>query len=256
MKISLSIVVSSIFIISFMSCFSGCISLDHISPFPVPKRFKNELRGLDGTSDKSMTKYTVKKGDTIWKISKDHGVQPDTLIDINNIYDVRDIKTGRTLLIPTSGVARESRLVDKPQTVVEKPPVVKNDSSVSRKGYIWPIKNRVVGQYGEYRKGKRNTGIDIEAKIGDDVLASKDGKVKSVAFNPGGWGKTVVIEHERGAHTWYAFNSKILVKKNARVRRGQVIAKAGKSARTGKPGLHFKVFRDDKPVNPLDYLGY
>ncbi len=71
---------------------------------------------------------------------------------------------------------------------------------------------------------------------------------------PGGWGKVVVIQHDDGTYTWYAYNSRILVKKGDRVLQGQTITEAGSTGKAEQDKLHFKIFLHGVPVNPISHL--
>lgn len=235
---------SYILILLLAFCFSGCLQ-QFVKMKPVPDKFIEELQKIEEPQDLEFTKYSIKRGDTIWKVSKEFGVSPDTIVQINQIADVKNIKPGQTLIIPAS---------QKSQNQFVNPQIVKNHLPVSRQGFVWPIKNRILSQFGDYKKGSKNTGIDIEATLNDNVLAAKDGKVIVASNNSDGWGKTIVIEHVRNIHTWYAYNSEILVNKGVRVKQGQIIAKVGMSGKAERPKLHFKLFVNDKPVNPLNYL--
>ncbi len=183
------------------------------------------------------TVHKVKSGETIWRIAKTYGVSPQEVITLNGINDPKSLEVNQELIIPK---AHQARLV-LPKTI-------------STKGFVWPLEGKVIRQFGEWSKGKKNTGIDIEAALGQSVAASKGGVVEAVAENPKGWGKVVVLRHDGGYHTWYAYNSKILVSKGSWVKQGQAIAEAGQSGNAQKPELHFKVFYKDKPVDPLSLL--
>ena len=225
---------------------------DH--PVPIAKKTSVTNNRSNKTQTLRYVKYTTKKGDTIWKISKSYGVSPDTIIKINRISDVTDVKIGKTLYIPV------------PQTFVTHPSAVKSNVNVSRNltikqnlpvskhGFVWPLKRKVISRFNDLKNGRRIKGIDIEAMVNDDILAAKDGKVIVVSNNPSGWGKSVILEHKQNMHTWYANNSKVFVSKGMYVKRGQVIAKAGNRYASERPRLHFKVFVSDKPVNPIIYL--
>ncbi|MGR3319069.1 MAG: peptidoglycan DD-metalloendopeptidase family protein, partial [Candidatus Anammoxibacter sp.] len=201
--------------------------------------------------DLGFTKYSIKRGDTVWKVSKKFGVSADTIVQINRISDVTDIKIGQTLLIPMS--QRSQR-----QVATVAPRIIKKNLPASRNGFIWPVTNVILSQFGDRKNGIKNTGIDIKTTLNEDILAAKDGTVIVVSNNSDDWGKTIVIKHVKNMHTWYSYNSGIIVSKGTRVRRGQVIAKAGQSGNARETDreskLHFKIFVNDKPVNPLTYL--
>ena len=44
--------------------------------------------------------YRIKKGETLWKISKNHGVSIDELCQLNKISDVTKVKIGEKIKIP------------------------------------------------------------------------------------------------------------------------------------------------------------
>lgn len=111
------------------------------------------------------------------------------------------------------------------------------------------------GEFGAKRKGNRtHSGIDILAKVGTPVIASKSGRV-SVGQTPG-IGKYVYILHPDGSATLYGHLSKVQVKQNQWVHQANIIGNVGKTgnaARWGiKPHLHFEIRIKNKPVNPLD----
>ncbi len=123
---------------------------------------------------------------------------------------------------------------------------------------IWPVHGWVSSGFG-YRHspftGRRqfHEGIDIATSFGSTVRASAAGVV-SFAARKKGYGRLVVIDHGNGFITKYAHNSKILVKKRQKVKRGDVIAKVGDSGLTTGPHLHYEVELNGKMVNPLKYI--
>lgn len=94
-----------------------------------------------------------------------------------------------------------------------------------------------------------HAGIDIRAAYGREVPAAGAGVV---AFSgaQGGYGNTVVIDHQGGVQTRYAHLSSIQVEAGARVDAGTVIGRVGSSGRATGPHLHFEVLQNGRPVNP------
>jgi len=122
----------------------------------------------------------------------------------------------------------------------------------------WPIKGVITSGYGKRIHPKLgeitfHSGIDISAPIGTEVKSTADG---IVVFS--GWtaksGYTIIIEHGYGFRTVYAHNKKNLVEVGQRVKRGDVIALSGDTGVTSGPHLHYEVWKNDTPVNPLSYL--
>jgi len=226
-----------------MILITGCATSHRTSKNPPPK-FKKELDSLkSNTITQKSTRYTVKKGDTIWRIAHNHGVLPDDIIKINYIKNVENIKPGQQLVIPTGGTSKAAP-VRKASTYTKK----LNES------FKWPIRGNVLYGFDKWIDGYKNNGIDIQAVNGQAVKASKSGVVALTSDTPDGWGKVVVLQHDDGSYTWYAYNSRILVKKGDYVLQGQTITEAGGTGRAKQDKLHFKIFLRGVPVNPISHL--
>ena len=65
----------------------------------------------------------------------------------------------------------------------------------------------------------------------------------------------VVVQHPGKVATVYAHNSKILVRKGQKIKKGQLIAYSGQSGLTRGPHVHFEVRYGVGPVDPLVALG-
>ena len=98
-----------------------------------------------------------------------------------------------------------------------------------------------------------HTGLDFELPTGSPILAAGSGQVTEAGWD-GQYGKTVVIQHLDGHSTRYAHANDLLVKQGDKVKRGELIAKSGNTGRSTGPHLHFEVLKDDKPVDPTQYL--
>jgi murein DD-endopeptidase MepM/ murein hydrolase activator NlpD len=68
------------------------------------------------------------------------------------------------------------------------------------------------------------------------------------------YGNLVLLRHDDGWITAYAHNDQLMVKRGDRVRRGQVIAKAGKTGNAETPQLHFELRKGSSAVDPIPYL--
>ena len=97
-------------------------------------------------------------------------------------------------------------------------------------------------------------GLDIIGDVGTPIAASGDGVVQLAGHTGGGFGYAVVINHGYGFQTVYAHLSKILVREGQRVRRGDLIAKSGRSGLVSGPHLHYEVRHNGISENPLDYF--
>lgn len=68
------------------------------------------------------------------------------------------------------------------------------------------------------------------------------------------YGKVVVIQHGSGIQTFYAHNSKNMVKIGDCIHVGKDIAEVGASGNATGYHLHFEVRENGRPVDPLEYL--
>ena len=188
--------------------------------------------------------HEVKRGETLWKISKLYDVSVSDVVRANRLPDATKIVVGQKLFIPSS---KEKRLTEGNYARAT-PPFNSNTK------FVWPVSGQVVSYFGTKKGLVTNKGIDIEAAQGSDIVAADDGLVSFVEENMKGLGKTVIIDHGNGFSTVYAHNSEILVKAGDEVKQGQVIAKLGKTGRASEPYLHFQVRKGHEPQNPFNYL--
>src|SRR3546814_2326662 len=94
---------------------------------------------------------------------------------------------------------------------------------------------------------------DWSSDVCSSDLATADGIVER-AGRAGGYGNLVEIDHGKGIETRYGHLSKILVKPNQRVKRGQVVALMGSTGRSTGSHLHYEVRIDGRAVNPIPFL--
>jgi len=123
---------------------------------------------------------------------------------------------------------------------------------------IWPVKgwmtsgfgNRISPFTGELAM---HNGIDIAAHRETPVVASAAGVVSYENFDSG-LGKVIKLNHGYGLQSMYGHLSKTAVKIGQRVRRGDVIGYVGNTGLSTGPHLHYEVFVNDVPVNPMRYI--
>jgi len=119
-----------------------------------------------------------------------------------------------------------------------------------RLDWVWPAKGKVVVGFSETANLK---GIDIAGAAGEPVIASAAGKVVYVGSGLRGYGKLVIVKHNKTWLSAYAHNREILVKEGQQVVRGQKIAEMGNTD-ADQVKLHFEIRRLGKPVDPARYL--
>ncbi|MHB8667735.1 MAG: peptidoglycan DD-metalloendopeptidase family protein [Burkholderiales bacterium] len=121
-----------------------------------------------------------------------------------------------------------------------------NDDKVD---WGWPLQGKIIAGFSE----ANNKGLDIAGKTGDPVFASAPGRVVYSGSGLRGYGKLVIIKHNKTYLSAYAHNSVILVKEGQNVVKGQKIAEVG-STDSDRPELHFEIRKLGKPVDPAKYL--
>ena len=101
----------------------------------------------------------------------------------------------------------------------------------------------------------QNTGIDYVGENTFDVVSILNGTVINVNDNEE-IGKTVEIRHDNGMISIYQSLSETFVKKDDVITQGLVIGKSGENKLDKDLGnhLHFEIFDNGQPVNPLNYL--
>ncbi len=97
-------------------------------------------------------------------------------------------------------------------------------------------------------------GLDIINDVGTPVVASGDGTVEMAGQSGGGYGIVVLINHGFGYQTLYAHLSRVMVQEGQRVKRGQLIAKSGRTGLVSGPHLHYEVRLKGVCQNPVDYF--
>ncbi|SFN92454.1 Peptidase family M23 [Bizionia echini] len=127
---------------------------------------------------------------------------------------------------------------------------------------IQPVSNedltRMASGYG-YRTDpftkvrKFHYGMDFTAPRGTPVYASGDGVVIRADSQSSGYGNHIRIDHGFGYISLYAHLYKYNVKKNQKVKRGDLIGFVGNTGRSEAAHLHYEIFKDDERINPLNF---
>ncbi|WP_048331096.1 M23 family metallopeptidase [Bizionia psychrotolerans] len=127
---------------------------------------------------------------------------------------------------------------------------------------IQPVSNedltRMASGYG-YRTDpftkvrKFHYGMDFTAPRGTPVYASGDGVVIRADSQSSGYGNHIRIDHGFGYVSLYAHLYKYNVKKNQKVKRGDLIGFVGNTGRSEAAHLHYEIFKDDERINPLNF---
>lgn len=216
-----------IILVSLAVFVSGCVS------------YQSEVLTVPQTQKKTGVYHKVMPKETLWRIAKAYDISLDEIVKANRIPDATKIEKGQLIFIP--GI---SQVLD----------LNSLDSSFAKAGnFIWPLKGRVISYYREKVSGRVNKGIDIQASSGEDVLASKSGKV-TFSGDLKGYGKTIIIEHNDNFSTVYANVAQPQIKLNSNVSGGSTIATVGKLDKGKQSFIHFEIRKGYSSQNPVFYL--
>jgi murein DD-endopeptidase MepM/ murein hydrolase activator NlpD len=183
--------------------------------------------------------HTVVKGDSLSKIAKTYAVPLEVILDVN---DVRSdaIREGEILFIPGARMAPEALRLALGEM------------------FIYPVRKRITSNFGWRNSpitGERHfhAALDLAGATGTTVKAAMDATVSVVSVDRA-FGKYIILSHANGYQTLYAHLSVSSVKEGERVTQGGKIGEVGSTGLSTGPHLHFGVFKNGKPVNPLDLL--
>ena len=250
---------------------------------PVEQRSATAYKNKTKYTGKPPLYYKVKKGDTLYFIAWLYGLDFKSVAKNNKITPPYRIYAGQKLrLRPYSSKKTQSRKKSQKKTKVasskrRNKPVNKSSKAVKKSTaktkkrtsaiqtvknktksstgnkklyWIWPVKGKVIQRYSP-AKGKK--GIDISASKGALVKSSEAGKIVYSGQGLVGYGRLIIIKHDDNYLSAYAHNQHLLVNEGQMVKKGQTIARLGRSG-TDRYKLHFEIRKKGKPVNPLNYL--
>ncbi len=134
--------------------------------------------------------------------------------------------------------------------------IAREESRLRRIPTIWPVDAWQITEGFMYTGNPLtdHPGIDILARQKTPVIATADGTITYADMSEK-LGLRILIEHGNKWETEYGHNSTLLVKYGDEVKKGQTIAiYGGSNDESSGPHLHYAMYYDKKPVNPLDYL--
>jgi len=244
---------------------------------PVGDRSARPLRNPDY--------HRVRQRDTLFSVAFLYGYTVDELAAWNRLHAPYNIYKGQQLRLTVpakttagKGGARVSKPKKQPpkssqpkirqaKKVITKAPsrmpprgVSSTPTSGSRTppatsgaavNWSWPASGRVIRGYDSKSTGKK--GVDIIGKSGESVRAAAAGKVVYSGSGLSGYGRLIIIKHNKNFLSAYAHNRKLIAREGQWVEKGAVIAHMGSSG-TDRTQLHFEIRKKGRPVDPLRYL--
>ncbi len=149
-------------------------------------------------------------------------------------------------------VAPPSATLTPPHAAAE-PPAPQASASGSGR-FPWPVRGRVLANYGNTPGGGHNDGINIAAPRGTPVHAIDGGTVVYAGNEVKGYGNILLVKHSNGWISAYAHLDDVGAKQGDTIAAGQVIGKVGDSGGVTEPQLHFELRRGKRPVDPKEFL--
>lgn len=132
------------------------------------------------------------------------------------------------------------------------------DQFALREKFRSPLGGRLSSFYGNrkhpiFQNRQFHNGLDIAARYGTGVGASREGKVIGTGWM-GGYGKAVIVDHGDGYRTLYGHLSSIAVRPGQNIKAGQFIGRVGSTGFSTGPHLHFTLWQGNRLINPLKVL--
>lgn len=122
------------------------------------------------------------------------------------------------------------------------------------RGFAWPVRGRVVSDFGPKPGGLHNDGLNIAAPRGAPFHAAENGVVVYAGNELRGFGNLILVRHDGGWVTAYAHADEITAQRGDQVRRGQVLGKIGQTGNVASPQLHFEIRRGTRAVDPRELM--
>ncbi len=129
------------------------------------------------------------------------------------------------------------------------------DGIAKQRGKLpWPIKGRVLHNFGTKQTGQVNwKGMVLSANYGQQVKAVYSGTVVFAEYLRG-YGLVVLLDHGKGDMTLYGYNQALTKKEGDKVTAGEVIALAGDTGGQDRASLYFEIRRNSEAQNPKSWL--
>jgi len=100
---------------------------------------------------------------------------------------------------------------------------------------------------------RSHRGIDIAGKTGSAILAAASGRTVFSGWTPY-YGNCIIVAHTDGYLTFYGHNQLNLKDVSVEVLQSEPIAMLGNSGNSSAPHLHFEIWKDGVPVDPMEFV--
>ncbi|WP_214660589.1 peptidoglycan DD-metalloendopeptidase family protein [sulfur-oxidizing endosymbiont of Gigantopelta aegis] len=252
---------------------------------PVEHRHSTSYDVKKKHTGKTPTYHRVRKGETLysiaWRYSQDYkniayrnNIKPPYKIYVGNkirlIKTARKTNTNKAKVYSNKSRKYSSSKTKKSKKTSSKKVALKTTKTKSKNNkrvatkknkaatftgskrlrWSWPVKGKVIQRFSP---GSGKKGIDISAAQGILIKSAEAGKVVYSGQGLVGYGRLIIIKHNETYLSAYAHNQSLLVNEGQVVKKGQGIARLGRSG-TNRYKLHFEIRKNGTPVNPISYL--
>jgi lipoprotein NlpD len=285
------IIVAAVFVLMLFGCVSQSINAPIASRTDQPAGTKAVSRTSSAAARPAQPDYyVVRRGDTLYSIAWNLGMNYRELAGMNDIRSPYTIYKDQRLLIKpaadtqqatpsalqaqpavTAAVAPATVPVAKPvakplpkpapsrqpapaPTAASKAATASQQQSTTHAydgKWVWPTRGRVLSYFKSSAAGKQ--GIDIGGHEDQPVNAAANGMVVYAGSGLVGYGRLIIVKHNESLLSAYGHNNKLLVSEGEHVAAGQMIAKMGSSG-TNRNQLYFEIRKNGKPTDPMKYL--
>lgn len=101
-----------------------------------------------------------------------------------------------------------------------------------------------------WRWGRLHPAQDLAAATGTPVRALSSGRVVFAGWSDKGYGNLVKIKYWDGTVSWYAHNSRLLVRQGQHVAPGKTVSRSGSTGHSTGPHLHLEIHPGGKKAVP------
>ncbi|MGA0129258.1 MAG: peptidoglycan DD-metalloendopeptidase family protein [Burkholderiales bacterium] len=202
--------------------------------------------------------YIVKKGDTLFSIATEFGVDFRDIAKDNSIENIDSIEVGQKLKIKQEKSRDNLGSSSKEKTLpaVEPKKSATNKSQSNSVTTVWrkPVDGEAVYRFNQGSDEKAR-GIGFKVNSESPVFAVAPGKIVYSGSGLRGYGKLIIVKHDDVYLSVYAHVDRILGLEGQVVAQGQQIAIAG-GGREGSSIFHFEVREKGRPIDPSRFLSF
>jgi len=217
---------------------------------------EDHSREIEEKAEKDI--YIVKKGDTLFSIATEFGVDFRDIAKDNSIENIDSIEVGQKLKITQekSGDSLGSSSKEKTLPAVEPKKSTTNKSQSSPLTTVWrkPVDGEAVYRFNQGSDEKAR-GIGFKVTSESPVFAVAPGKIVYSGSGLRGYGKLIIVKHDDVFLSVYAHVDRILGVEGQVVAQGQQIAIAG-GGREESSIFHFEIREKGRPIDPSRFLSF